>query len=63
MSAQTVTPVLLGLLFNATKAWRILPVYSGILFLLSAAVFTLFVRNIKARKVENAHGLEALDGD
>ncbi|MBE6724734.1 MAG: SLC45 family MFS transporter [Ruminococcaceae bacterium] len=63
MSAQTVTPVLLGLLFNATKAWRILPVYSGALFLASAVVFTLFVRNIRAKKVENAHGLEALDGD
>ena len=63
MSAQTVTPVLLGLLFNATGAWRILPVYSGALFLFSCAVFTLFVRNIRARKVDNAHGLEALDGD
>ncbi len=63
MSAQTVTPVLLGLLFNATGAWRILPVYSGALFLASCIVFTLFVRNIRARKVENAHGLEALDGD
>ena len=63
MSAQTVTPVLLGLLFNATKAWRVLPVYSGILFLVSCAVFTLLVKNIRAKKAENVKGLEALGGD
>ncbi|MBQ7145045.1 MAG: MFS transporter [Oscillospiraceae bacterium] len=63
MSAQTVTPVLLGLVFKATLAWRALPVYSLILILLSCSVFTGLVKNIKARKVENAHGLEALDGD
>ena len=63
MSAQTATPVLLGLLFNVTRAWRILPVYSGALFLLSCAIFALFVKNIRAKKMDNAHGLEALDGD
>ncbi len=63
MSAQTATPVLLGILFNYTKAWHILPVYCGLLFLLSCVLFTLLVKNIKARKVENALGLEALDLD
>ena len=60
MSAQTVTPVLLGLIFTNTGKWGALPVYSAILIALSAAVFGLLVKNIKARKVENTTGLEAL---
>ena len=63
MSAQTVTPVLLGLVLNATLAWRALPVYAAILTALSFTVFTALVKNIKAVKVQNAKGLEALDGD
>lgn len=63
MSAQTVTPVLLGLVFNATGAWRALPVYSSILLVLSCVVFTLLVKNIKAHKVENVKGIEALGDD
>ena len=63
MSAQTVTPILLGLIFNRTRAWRTLPVYACVLTVLSFLVFTALVRNIKARKVENVVGLEALDGD
>ena len=60
MAAQTITPVLLGLVLNATMAWRALPVYAAVLTAASFAVFTALVKNIKARKVENAHGLEAL---
>ena len=63
MSAQTVTPVLLGLVFNMTGAWRALPVYSCVLILASCVVFTSLVKNIKAKKVANAKGLEALDSD
>ncbi len=63
MSAQTVTPILLGLIFNRTRAWRTLPVYACVLTVLSFLVFTALVKNIKARKVENVVGLEALDGD
>ena len=63
MSAQTITPVLLGLVLNATLAWRALPVYACILTALSCTVFTLLVKNIKAKKVANVVGLEALDGD
>ncbi|MBO4309349.1 MAG: MFS transporter [Clostridia bacterium] len=63
MSAQTVTPVLLGLVFKATLAWRALPVYAAILFAFSCAVFTLLVKNIKAKKIANIHGLEAIEGD
>lgn len=63
MSAQTITPVLLGLVFRATLAWRALPVYAAVLFAVSCAVFTLVVKNIRAKKVENVSGLEALDMD
>lgn len=63
MSAQTVTPILLGLVFTRTGAWRALPVYSGLLTLFSCVVFTMLVKNIKAKKIDNAKGLEALDAD
>ena len=63
MSAQTVTPVLLGLVFRVTLAWRALPIYAAILFALSLCVFTALVKNIRAQKVQNVKGLEALDGD
>ncbi len=63
MSAQTVTPVLLGLVLKATMAWQALPVYATILTLLSCTVFTAFVKNIKAGKVANVSGLEALGAD
>ena len=63
MSAQTVTPVLLGLVLNATKAWRTLPVYAAVLTALSFCVFTALVKNIKAKKVANVVGLEALGDD
>ena len=63
MSAQTFTPVLLGLVFKASGKWGVLPIYSGILIVLSCTLFTTMVKNIKASKVANAKGLEALDGD
>ena len=63
MSAQTVTPILLGLVLKATMAWNALPVYATILTLLSCTVFTAFVKNIKAGKVANVSGLEALGAD
>ena len=63
MSAQTVTPVLLGLVLRAANAWRALPVYACILTLLSCTVFTSLVKNIKAGKVANVTGIEALGAD
>lgn len=63
MAAQTVTPVLLGLLLTRFTLWGILPVYSGVLLCVSFVVFTALVKNIKAEKVQNAKGLEALGGD
>ena len=63
MAAQTITPVLLGLTLNATRAWRTLPVYACVLILLSFTVFTALVKNIKAKKLANVKGLEALGDD
>jgi len=63
MSAQTVTPILLGLVLKAAMAWRALPVYACILTLLSCTVFTSLVKNIKAGKVANVKGIEALGAD
>ncbi|MCQ2520220.1 MAG: MFS transporter [Lachnospiraceae bacterium] len=63
MSAQTVTPILLGLIFRASGVWGALPIYSCILVLISFVVFTSLVKNIKAHKVANVKGLEALDND
>ncbi|MBR5093588.1 MAG: MFS transporter, partial [Oscillospiraceae bacterium] len=63
MSAQTVTPILLGLVLRAANAWRALPVYACILTLLSCTVFTGLVKNIKSGKVANVTGLEALGAD
>ncbi len=60
MTAQTVTPVLLGLILRASGAWSVLPKYATILTLASCLVFTFCVKNIKAKKVSNAKGLEAL---
>ena len=63
MSAQTITPILLGLVLNATLAWRALPVYACIMSLISLIVFGTLVKNIKAKKVENTKGLEAIGED
>ena len=63
MAAQTVTPVLLGLILRASGAWSVLPKYATLLTLASCLVFTMCVKNIKAKKVENAKGLEALGSD
>ena len=61
MSAQTVTPILLGFLFDMTGAWRALPIYACVMTTLSAVVFISLVKNIKAKKVANVVGIEALD--
>ena len=63
MSAQTVTPVLIGLVLDRTLAWRALPIYAAVMTCLSFAVFTALVKNIKAGKVANVKGLEALGAD
>ena len=60
MSAQTITPIALGLVLNGTMAWRTLPIYAAVLTAGSLAVFAGLVKNIQAKKVENVKGLEAL---
>ena len=60
MSAQTITPVALGFVLNATMAWRTLPVYACILTAVSFIVFTVFVKNVKPKKVALVKGLEAI---
>ena len=59
MSAQTITPIALGFVLDATMAWRTLPVYACILTAAAFLVFTVFVKNIKAKKVETPKGWEA----
>ena len=61
MSAQTVTPILLGLVFNVTNAWRALPIYSTLLIFASLFVFTWLVKNIRASKLANVKGIEAVE--
>ena len=63
MSAQTITPVLLGLVFKMTQIWRALPIYGTILTILSFILFTLLVKNIKSKKVQNSKGLEAIGAE
>jgi maltose/moltooligosaccharide transporter len=63
MSAQTITPILLGFIFMETEKWQALPIYSCILLLASCVLFTCLVKNIKAKKIKNVKGLEALGGD
>lgn len=60
MAAQTITPVLFGLILLKTQAWGTLPVYAFVLVILSVLLFTLCVKNIKANKVSNAKGLSAI---
>ncbi len=60
MSAQTVTPILIGLIFRVSLNWSALPVYASLAYAASAVVFILFVKNIKAKKVGNTKGIEAL---
>jgi len=63
MSAQTITPVLLGLIFKTTLAWNALPIYSTILIGLSVTAFIIIVKNVKSKGTNNAKGLEALGAD
>ena len=60
MSAQTLTPVLLGLILKGSGAWSVLPKYAATLTCFSLLVFTFCVKNIKTSKVANAKGLAAL---
>ena len=63
MAAQTITPVLVGLLLLAPSfSWQVLPIYGGICLLIAGVVF-FFVKNVKSTKTTFKKGLEALDVD
>jgi maltose/moltooligosaccharide transporter len=63
MAAQTVTPMLLGLLLLNDKInWSFLPIYAIIATSISLTIF-LFVKNIKIKKVGVKKGLEGLGAD
>ena len=60
MAAQTITPILLGLLVKFMPiGYTILPIYATILMLASTAVF-FFVKNAKVGRLGTKSGLEAL---
>lgn len=61
MTAQTMTPVLLGsLLLVDSFDWFLLPIYAGVCIAASLAIFA-FVKNVKNNKTTFKKGLEALD--
>lgn len=63
MTAQSVTPILLGLLLlHPGIHWDVLPIYAGACVLISIIIF-LFVKNVKNTKTKFKKGLEALDVD
>ena len=63
MAAQTVTPMLLGLLLRAENInWSFLPIYAVIATSISLTIF-LFVKNVKSVKVKDKKGLEGLGAD
>ena len=60
MGAQTITPILLGLLLGVPSFdWKILPIYAMVCVGVAFVIF-LFVKNIKANKVATAKGLEGI---
>ena len=63
MAAQTITPVLLGLLLlNPAIDWRFLPIY-GVSCLIVSLVIFFFVKNVTINKTTIKKGLEALDAE
>ena len=60
MAAQTITPVLLGLLLYLPHfGWEYLPLYAVSCIVVSLVVF-FFVKNVKSHKTKFSKGLEAL---
>ena len=63
MAAQSITPILLGLLLLSHGfSFKLLPLYALICVVVSSVVF-LFVKSVKLNKTKVKTGLEALDGD
>jgi Na+/melibiose symporter-like transporter len=62
MTAQTITPVFLGLLLKTTMRWDILPYYA-VSFICASILVFLFVKNIKGGKTKTEKGIEAIGAD
>ena len=63
MAAQTITPILVGLLLLVKGfSWQILPIYGAICLIFAGIIF-FFVKNVKTTKTAFKKGLEALDVD
>ncbi len=60
MSAQTITPILLGFILTRTLAWNTLPVYSSIMLALSICVILIFTKNNKENRNEAPRGFDAI---
>ena len=61
MGAQTVTPVIVGLVIYLVPdfGWRMLPIYATVMMAVSIAIF-MFVKNVKIHNVDTPKGLEAM---
>ena len=61
MGAQTVTPVIVGLVIYLVPdfGWRMLPIYATAMMAVSIAIF-MFVKNVKIHNVDTPKGLEAM---
>ena len=62
MLAQSVTPILIGLIFRATS-WGALPIYSCVLMGIAGIVFFFVKAPHNQDRAKNAKGLEALGQD
>jgi maltose/moltooligosaccharide transporter len=62
MGAQSLTPIVIGVIFRATNAWRALPIYSCVLMAASLVVF-LFVKAPLKTKYVRKKGIEAIGAD
>ncbi len=60
MGAQTLTPVLLGLVMYLTATWFVIPIYASVMMGISIVIF-LFVRNVRIHRMDTKKGLEAID--
>ena len=63
MLAQSVTPILIGLIFMAVGSWNALPIYSCALMFMAGLIFVFVKAPHKNDKAKNAKGLEALGAD
>ncbi len=63
MLAQSVTPILIGLILKQTLAWRALPIYAAVLMACAGVVFFFVKAPHKNDKGSNAKGLDALGAD